>query len=176
MLEIARKEMKRGREAPAVRVKKIDGKEDVIGMLAPEMQLLVSLNTLNTSESVEVYKKIKEISSLFKKLKTVFVISKNGAICKCLEHEDEVGKFQVVYDSSYQFGNKYGTQIISGNLKESLTTSATIIEFEGRIHYREVLENLDEKLNFQEIKKSIQNVFDEKKKQKGHSHEEWMRY
>ena len=42
------KEVKVGAEAPAARINKLDGTQNVIGMIAPTMQLLIAIPSLKT--------------------------------------------------------------------------------------------------------------------------------
>ncbi len=155
--------MKQGKEAPAVRVEKVAGGQDVIGMLAPEIQLLISLDK---TIDLALYNTIKSLLDKFKKLKIVFILPKDGIVGRDLHHIDEIGKFQIVFDEYGQFGEKF--QVNKGN---QLITSATLVEFEGKIYSQQ-----KGSLNTKEIEKDIQSIVDEKKKQKGHSHEDWMRY
>ncbi len=173
--ELDYRDLKRGREAPAARVKKLDGNDDVIGMLAPEIQLLITLDSLDSDFGVDCYKNVSELSKKYKNVKTVFVLPKESFIDEQLRHEDIVGKFQIVFDNDNQFAKKFGIGFKNEALKNHLPTTVTIIELEGKIYYREVVKECTAVPCYKSIENNINAIIDGQKKS-SHSHEDWMRY
>ena len=165
--------MKRGREAPAVRVEKFEGGQDVIGMIAPGVQVLISLYSLESEKEIALYNSVKNLLGGKKKIKVVFILSKDGKVSDTINHEDKLNEFQITFDKNLDYGKKFGCLIKEEAHKNRLVPSITIIELEGKIFYREVLENLDSYLDLEVAKTNVEEIFSNKKK--GHPHEDWMR-
>ena len=66
--ELIGKELLVGKEAPAARITKLDGTQNVIGMIAPNTQLIIAMPSLKTEVCSLGAKKFNELVKQFKKL------------------------------------------------------------------------------------------------------------
>ena len=138
------KELKLKMEAPAVRVKMIDGSDNVVGSLADGVCVLVYANTQETAN--ELLATLEHQALLYKKLLPTIVLNKN------LTFDISSDKCKIVIDNSGAFLNTYQTAIYA-------------IDEDGIIVYTgDSLEDC-----FKKIAPLLT------KKNKKHSHEDWMR-
>jgi len=154
-VELQKRDRKIGSEAPASRVKMLDNETKVIGMMADKVQCMITL-----ANSYDLNASLLEIINKHKEKANIYVISAT--------------KLENLYDESMtsvdfvNFTTKYGVNIDD----KSCAKSIFIINKDGEIEYKEVLDDLVSEFNFElfdiELDKAI------KFKKKGHTHENWM--
>ena len=150
-------------EAPAVRINMLSKETKVIGMMAPLIQVMISLN--------DIQKYTKELDEILKekahKLRA-YIITTNK--------EDEVKQVVTEYDihegfisnEFKDFSLKFGVNIN----EELIANSLFIIDKEGLIKYKQIPLNLEDKFELEEFKEILTETINFKTK--GHSHENWM--
>lgn len=157
MAKAIRKQKQRlvGSEAPAIRLKMLNGEEKIIGMMAEKVQVMITLpfsDSLNDT-LVEVIKKHQDNAF-------IYTISPNTLLNVINEAQSSI--------DFYDFTFKYGV-----NIDESLCHKAVfIVNKDGEIVYREVVDNPSYDFNTERLDKALDEAI--KFKKKGHTHEEWM--
>jgi transcriptional regulator with PAS, ATPase and Fis domain len=150
-------------EAPAIRIKEVDGSQNVIGMAAPKIQLIVAVETMEEGAKKELISHI--IKTYHEHPKVQITMVKSGdcdsAECKNKDY------FRVVYDEEKTFISKY-FKAIADEFKGGLV----VIDTEGAILYiAEFTEGLADSIE------TLDSITTEacKEKKGAHKHENWMR-
>jgi len=166
------KEQRVGTEAPAARITKLDGTQNVIGMIAPNTQLIVSIPSLKTEVCSLGAKKIDDIVKKYNKLTTIIVTTDDIDIVKEFAEKENIVSAEFVVDTNLNFAKKYGLLISDGKLKNRLARSVYVIDREGLIMHKEIVLEVVDEVNYDVCFDTIEKLLLEKKT--GHTHEEWM--
>ncbi|MDH4945305.1 hypothetical protein [Sulfurimonas sp. C5] len=154
-LELQKKERKVGGEAPAARVKMLNGETKVIGMMADKVQCMITLtNTYDLNEA------LLEVLAKHKDKANIYVIASK-------ELENSYDEDMLSYDFK-DFTLKYGVNIDDSSCAKSIF----IIDKDGEIVYKEVLDDLVSEFNLEILENELDRAI--KFKKKGHTHENWM--
>ena len=160
---LGKKDRKIEGEAPAVRVKMANDETKVIGLMAPSVQVMISLNDINkyTSEIHEV------INSTKRKVYAYLITSSEQE-----QVEDIAEKFALdkgfISNDFKDFSLKFGVNIDDSMIANSIF----IIDKEGVIKYKEIPTNLEEDFKIEDLSITLNEVVNFKPK--GHTHENWM--
>ena len=154
-IELQKRDRKVGSEAPAVRVKMLNGETKVVGMMAPKVQAMI---TLPLSDSL--CDGLQEIIEKHKEKSIVYIVSsqkleKNiDESCSSIEFKDFATKFGV-----------YATD-------EFCAKSVFVIDKEGEIKYKEIVNDLTSSFDLRALDNALEEAINFKRK--GHTHENWM--
>jgi len=166
------KEIKEGGEAPAARVTKLDGTQNVIGMIAPTAQLLIAIPSLKTEVCSLGAKKFNELIKQFKKLQTIMVTTDDLDFVKEYAENECIDAAELVIDTDRQFAKKFGLLIDGGKLNNRLARAVYVIDREGLISYKEIVPEIVDEVNYDACIAAVDSAANMVKK--GHTHEEWM--
>ena len=150
-------------EAPAVRVKMLNGETSVIGLMAPAVQVMVTLNDVNKYSSA-----LHEVITTTKKKVNAYVIttSSNEDLEKIAE-EFTLDKGTISNDFK-DFTLKFGVNIDDSMIANSIF----VIDKEGIIKYKEIPTDLENDFNIEDFSLILNETVDFIPK--GHTHENWM--
>lgn len=166
------KEVKVGSEAPAARITKLDGTKNVIGMIAPNVQLLIAIPSLKTEVCSLGAKKFNDLLQKYKKLNAIMVTTDDEDFLKDYISREAIENAEVVIDKDRHFAKKYGILISEGKLKDRLARAVYIVDREGVVIYKEIVGEVVDEINYDKCIESLEEILAEKKT--GHTHEEWM--
>lgn len=161
-----------GKEAPAARVTMLDGTQNVIGMIAPTVQLLVAIPSLKTEVCSLGAKRFNEIVKGYNKLKTVMITTDDDNFVSDFVKKEGIDAAEVVIDTDRNFAKKYGLLIPEGRLKDRLARAVYLIDRDGVIIYKEIVPEIVDEVNYDACIEAIEAALSVKKT--GHTHEEWM--
>ena len=160
---LGKKERNVEAEAPAVRVKMANGETMVIGLMAPAVQVMVTLNDVNKYSTA-----LHEVITTTKKKVNAYIIttSANGDV------ENIAEKFLIdkgfISNDFKDFSLKFGV-----NMDDSIiANSLFVIDKEGIIKYKEIPANLELDFNIEDFSLILNETVNFKPK--GHTHENWM--
>ncbi len=166
------KEMTIWREAPAARISTIDGSQNVIGMIAPTAQLLIAIPSLKTEVCSLGAKKFNDLIKRYTKLKAVMVTTDDAEFVAGFIEREGIDGVDVVIDTERDFGKKYGLLIGKGKLKNRLARAVFVIDTEGMISYREIVQEITDEVNYDRCLEAVDKAVNFRKQ--GHNHEHWM--
>lgn len=169
---LAGKEIKVGAEAPAARITKLDGTQNVIGMIAPTAQLLIAIPSLKTEVCSLGAKKFNDLVKKFSKLQTVMVTTDDIDFVKDYAGSESIDSAELVVDTNRNFAKKYGLLITEGKLKDRMARAVYVIDRDGLVAYKEVVPEIVDEVDYDACIAAVDKIVSEKKK--GHTHEEWM--
>lgn len=169
---LAGKEIKLGSEAPAARITKLDGSQNVIGMIAPTAQLLIAIPSLKTEVCSLGAKKFNDLIKKFNKLQTVMITTDDMGFVKDFAERECIDSAELVVDTDRNFAKKYGLLITEGKLKDRMARAVYVIDREGLVAYKEIVPEIVDEVNYDACLEAVDTIVSEKKK--GHTHEEWM--
>jgi len=78
---------------------------------------------------------------------------------KSVDLQKKLSKFTIIYDTEDEFGNMYGTKIVSGSLKDQLTKSLFLISKDGAVFYLELPKNIEDKLDLQRLRVELNKAY-----------------
>lgn len=168
------KEVNIGGEAPAARITKLDGTQNVIGMIAPNSQLIISIPSLKTEVCSLGAKKFNELVKNLKKLDTIMVTTDDIEFVKEYAKNECIDSAQLVIDTDRQFAKKFGLLITDGKLKDRLARAVFVINREGLVAYKELVPEIVDEVNYDACFAAIEEIASAKKEGHSHSHENWM--
>ncbi|DAB28049.1 MAG: hypothetical protein A2513_00890 [Sulfurimonas sp. RIFOXYD12_FULL_33_39] len=166
------KEIDVGREAPAARITKLDGSKNVIGMIAQNLQLIVSIPSLKTEVCSLGAKKFNKLVEQFKKLETIMVTTDDIEFVKEYVKNENIDSAELVIDADLNFAKKYGLLIKEGKLKNRLARAVYLIDSDGKVAYKELVGEIVDEVDYDACIKAVHKILSEEKK--GHTHENWM--
>lgn len=166
------KEVLVGNEAPAARITKLDGTQNVIGMISPNVQLIIAMPSLKTEVCSLGAKKFNSLVKEFKKLDTIMVTTDDFGFVSEYAKEESLDSVELVMDSDRQFAKKFGLLISEGKLKDRLARAVYVVDREGIIAYKELVPEIVDEVDYDACIKAVSDLVNEKKT--GHTHENWM--
>lgn len=166
------KELLVGKEAPAARITKLDGTQNVIGMISPNTQLLIVIPSLKTEVCSLGAKKFNDLLKEKKKLSAIMVTTDDIEFVKDFAQKESIDSAEIVVDTNRHFGKKFGVLISEGKLKDRLARAVFVIDKEGIIVYKEIVPEIVDEVDYDACMQAIEQAVSEKKK--GHTHENWM--
>ncbi|HFS85088.1 MAG TPA: redoxin domain-containing protein, partial [Epsilonproteobacteria bacterium] len=161
-----------GKEAPAARITKLDGNKNVIGMIAPNVKLLIAIPSLKTEVCSLGAKKFNDMIKEFKKLTTIMVTTDDLDYVKEYAEKESIDGAELVIDTERNFAKKYGLLISEGKLKDRLARAVYVIDRDGMIIYKELVPEIVDEVDYDACIGAVREAVSVKKT--GHSHEEWM--
>ena len=170
--ELLGKELLLGKEAPAARITKLDNTKNVIGMIAPNIQLLIAIPSLKTEVCSLGAKKFNEMVKGIKKLSTIMITTDDLEFVKAYQEKEGIDAAELVVDEERQFAKKFGILISEGKLKDRLARAVFVIDREGLIAYKEIVKEITDEVDYDACLEAISDLVSQK--QKGHTHENWM--
>lgn len=144
-----------GCEAPAVRVKMDNGETKVIGMMADKVQVFLTL-PFSDSLKEDIFNIIKK----YEKKSLIYII--------CSQKQTQNLNKDFLSSDFKDFASKMGLLIND----ELIAKSIFIIDKDGIIVYKELLENPNGDFDNEKFDKALDEAI--KFKKKGHTHENWM--
>lgn len=150
-------------EAPAVRVKMLNDETKVIGLMAPAVQVMITLNDVNKYNS-----DLHEVVTTTKRKVNAYIITTSEQE----QIEDIAEKFALdkafISNDFKDFSLKFGV-----NIDDSMiTNSIFVIDKEGVIKYKEIPADLEDDFKIEDFSITLNEVVNFKPK--GHTHENWM--
>jgi thiol peroxidase len=150
-------------EAPAVRVKMINDEVKVIGLMAPSVQVMITLNDVNKYNS-----DLHEVITTTKRKVNAYIITTSTEE----EIEDIAEKFALdkafISSDFKDFSLKFGVNIDDSMVANSIF----VIDKEGVIKYKEIPSDLEDDFKIEDFSITLNETVNFKPT--GHTHENWM--
>ena len=160
---LGKKDRKVEGEAPAVRVKMTNDEVKVIGLMAPAVQVMITLNDVN-KYNADIHE---VITTTKRKVNAYIVTTSTGE-----EIEDVAEKFALdkafISNDFKDFSLKFGVNIDDTMIANSIF----VIDKEGIIKYKEIPTDLESDFNIEDFSLTLNETVNFKPK--GHTHENWM--
>lgn len=121
------------------------------------MTLLVSYPHDNDHFAHEILKMDELLNKIQVPLNCYYVFDKNYEMQIVLKNR--LKKFKVVLDAEDEFGNMYGTKIVSGSLENKLTKSLFLISKDGAIFYLEMPNDLNEDFDLERLRVELNKAY-----------------
>ncbi|MDD2895119.1 MAG: hypothetical protein PHG81_03780 [Aliarcobacter sp.] len=160
---LGKKDRKVEGEAPAVRVKMTNDEVKVIGLMAPAVQVMITLNDVNKYNA-----DMHEVITTTRRKVNAYVITTSEKE----QIEDVAEKFAL--DKSFisndfkDFSLKFGVNIDDSMVANSIF----VIDKEGVIKYKEIPTDLEDDFKIEDFSITLNEVVNFKPT--GHTHENWM--
>jgi peroxiredoxin len=121
------------------------------------MTLLVSFPTTEDTFVKEMLKLDEFMSHIEVPIYCYFISSEDSddiqLIAKALK------KFEIVIDSEEEFGNMYGTKIVSGSLEDKLTKALFLISKDGAVFYLQMPDDMATPLDMERLKVELNKAY-----------------
>jgi thiol peroxidase len=160
---LSKKERKVKQEAPSVRVKMFNQSIKVIGMMAPRIQVMITLPCIESYD-----KTLNNFVQQFDSKTLIYIItsSPESSVKKMLRTYDFDEDY--VCNDFIDFANKFGVNMHD----EHIAKSVFVIDKEGIFTYIQTVKNTQESFGLNVLKEHLHELIHQK--QKGHTHENWM--
>ena len=160
---LGKKERKVEGEAPAIRVKMLNDEVKVIGLMAPSVQVMITLNDVNkyNSDMHEV------ITTTKRKVNAYIITTSSSEDMEKVAEEFTIDKGFISNDFK-DFSLKFGVNIDDSMIANSIF----VIDKEGIIKYKEIPTDLENDFNIEDFSLILNETVNFKPK--GHTHENWM--
>ena len=157
------KDRKIGSEAPAIRMKMLNDETKVIGMMAPKIQVMITLPNIKDYNN-GLHDILKKSAS---KLLVYIITSSPEEEIRRIEKAFELDAGFISNDFS-KFSLKFGVNISDTLIAKSIF----LIDKEGIVQYKEIPNNCEHSFDLDDFETSLEELINFK--QKGHTHENWM--
>lgn len=172
-LTLTGKTRKVGGEAPAVRITKMDGSQNVIGMAAAVFQCIITSPDITSPDFIKILTDVNARLSGLANIKGIVVTPQSKQSIDTIIKSHSLENIEFVIDSNAEFGKKYGIEIAEGEYEKMPAHAMLVIDKDGEIALMEVAETPFGSLNMDAFFNEIPTMIKEKKKK--HTHEDWMR-
>jgi len=125
-----------GGEAPSARVYLDRSNQHIIGMMAVNVQLIVSLYSIEEENCKEIIVDLEEYFKDEKKLNLIFVVKNSFEVIEAFKIKNNIVRSIIVQDSKDDFGKKFGVMLNQDEFKEHMANGVFIIDKEAQIKYR----------------------------------------
>ena len=160
---LGKKDRKIEGEAPAVSVKMLDNETRVIGLMAPSVQAMITLNDVSKYNS-----DMHELITTTKRKVNAYILTTSDTE----QMEDIAEKFAIdkgfISNDFKDFSLKFGVNIDDSMIANSIF----VIDKEGVIKYKEIPADLEDEFKIEDFSITLNETVNFKPK--GHTHENWM--
>lgn len=73
--------------------------------------------------------------------------------------KNKIEKFEIMYDTENEFGNMYGTKIVSGELDEKLTKALFLISKDGAVFYLDIPDDLSKPIDLARLQVELNKAY-----------------
>jgi len=160
---LGKKERKVEGEAPAVRIKMLNDEVKVIGLMAPSVQVMITLNDVSKYNS-DLHQ---IINTTKRKVFPYIITSSSQEIIEDIAEKYALDR-EFISNDFVDFSNKFGVNIDDSMVANSIF----VIDKEGVIKYKEIPTDLEDEFKMEDFSITLNEVVNFKPK--GHTHENWM--
>lgn len=121
------------------------------------MTLLVSFPHDNNGFMDEILVMDELLSKIQVPLNCYFIFDKDYKVDTVLKNR--LKKFSLVLDTEEEFGNMYGTKLVSGSLEDKLTKSLFLISKDGAIFYLEMPGDLSDPFDLDRLRVELNKAY-----------------
>jgi peroxiredoxin len=121
------------------------------------MTLLVSFPNDKNGFMDEILKMDELLSKIQVPLNCYYIFDKDYEIDTVLKNR--LKKFTLVLDAEDEFGNMYGTKLVSGSLEDKLTKSLFLISKDGAIFYLEMPNDLSKEFDLERLRVELNKAY-----------------
>lgn len=121
------------------------------------MTLLVSFPNLDEEFKAELLKVDEFLSRIQVPINCYFIFSEKSDEIEALGKE--LKKFELVFDKEEDFGNMYGTKIVSGSLEDKLTKSLFLISKDGAVFYLDMPNELEKSFDLERLQVELNKAY-----------------
>lgn len=148
-----------GYMAENIEVKDLDGNELEIKRSHKDksMTILVSFSDAKDEFLEEILKIDEFLSHIQVPLNSYMVFDKDAKVDSVLKNR--LKKFEAVLDTEDEFGNMYGTKLVSGSLEGKLTKSLFLISKDGAIFYLDMPNDLSKEFDLERLRVELNKAY-----------------
>jgi hypothetical protein len=121
------------------------------------MTILVSFWNAKDEFLDEILKIDEFLSHIQVPMNSYMIFDKDAKIDAVLKNR--LKKFKVVLDAEDEFGNMYGTKLVSGSLKGKLTKSLFLISKDGAIFYLDMPDDLSKEFDLERLRIELNKAY-----------------
>lgn len=122
-----------------------------------EMTLLISFPTTEDAFVKEMLKLDEFMNHIEVSIYCYFIANENSDDIKLISKA--LKKFEIVVDSEEEYGNMYGTKIVSGSLEDKLTKALFLISKDGAVFYLQMPDDMSIPLDMERLKVELNKAY-----------------
>ena len=121
------------------------------------MSLFISFPDASDDFSKEILKIDQFMSNIQVPIQCYFIF--NEKLDNTTVFKNRLKKFAMVFDTEDEFGNMYGTKIVSGNLKDKLTKALFLISKDGAVFFLDIPSNLEKEFDLERLQVELNKAY-----------------
>jgi len=121
------------------------------------MTLLISFPNTDNTFVKEMLKFDEFMNHIEVPILCYYIMSENSEDIKLIS--ESLKKFEIVVDSEEEFGNMYGTKIVSGSLEDKLTKALFLISKDGAVFYLQMPEDMGTPFDMDRLKVELNKAY-----------------
>ena len=121
------------------------------------MSLFISFPDTSDDFSKEILKIDQFMSKIQVPIKCYFIF--NEELEDTTVFKNRLKKFEMVFDSEDEFGNMYGTKIVSGSLENKLTKALFLISKDGAVFFLDMPKDLEKEFDLERLQVELNKAY-----------------
>jgi peroxiredoxin len=121
------------------------------------MSLFISFPDTSDNFSKEILKIDQFMSKIQVPIKCYFIF--NEELEDTTVFKNRLKKFEMVFDSEDEFGNMYGTKIVSGSLENKLTKALFLISKDGAVFFLDMPTDLEKEFDLERLQVELNKAY-----------------
>ncbi len=121
------------------------------------MTLLISFPDVNGSFSDEILTIDEFMSHIQVDINCYLIFNKQSE--EKIAIKNRLKKFEIIFDTESEYGNMYGTKLVSGSLKDKLTKALFLISKDGAIFYLDTPNDLEIQFDLQRLQVELNKAY-----------------
>ena len=121
------------------------------------MTLLVSFPLSNNGFGDEIIKLDEFMSHIKVDINCYLIFNEQGEEKTALKNR--LKKFEMVFDTENEYGNMYGTKLVSGSMEDKLTKALFLISKDGAIFYLDIPNDLEKQFDLQRLQVELNKAY-----------------
>jgi len=121
------------------------------------MSLFVSFPDASEDFLEEIFKIDHFMSNIQVPIKCYFIFNEKSDNTTIFQ--DKIKKFEMVFDSEDEFGNMYGTKIVTGDMEDKLTKAIFLISKDGAVFFLDMPNDLGKEFDLERLQVELNKAY-----------------
>jgi len=121
------------------------------------MSLFISFPDISDDFSQEILKLDEFMSNIKVPIKCYFIFNKE--LEDATEFNNKLKKFEMLLDSEDEFGNMYGTKIVTGDMEDKLTKAMFLISKDGAVFFLDMPNDLEKEFDLERLQIELNKAY-----------------
>jgi peroxiredoxin len=121
------------------------------------MSLFISFPDTSDDFSAEILRVDQFMSKIQVPIQCYFVFNEETKDTATMNNKLE--KFEILFDTEDEFGNMYGTKIVSGNMADKLTKALFLVSKDGAVFFLDMPKDLEKEFDLERLQVELNKAY-----------------